>query len=94
MKVTWQKHKEYLNHGWWATLWPSICVIVFHLAAELSVSMRSGWLLIAEVKSRFDPSNGGADPKKFIKAVCELGFVSALKVYYFSVANYPFLSCC
>ncbi|VFQ77326.1 unnamed protein product [Cuscuta campestris] len=33
----------------------------------------SGWLLIAEVKSRLDPNTGGADPGKFIKAVCDLG---------------------
>ncbi|KAK6155228.1 hypothetical protein DH2020_009476 [Rehmannia glutinosa] len=33
-----------------------------------------GWLLIAEVKSRFDPSNGGADPYNFVKAISELGF--------------------
>ncbi|OMO69264.1 Methyltransferase-related protein [Corchorus olitorius] len=39
----------------------------------------SGWLLIAEVKSRFDPNNGGADPSKFTKAVCEMGFTSELK---------------
>ncbi|CAA7055231.1 unnamed protein product [Microthlaspi erraticum] len=39
----------------------------------------SGYLLIAEVKSRFDPNNGGADPKDFVKAVCELGFKSELK---------------
>ncbi|KAK1271531.1 Ribosomal RNA-processing protein 8 [Acorus gramineus] len=32
-----------------------------------------GWLLIAEVKSRFDPQNGGADPDRFIKAMQELG---------------------
>ncbi|PON36639.1 Methyltransferase-related [Parasponia andersonii] len=38
-----------------------------------------GWLLIAEVKSRFDPKTGGADPIKFIKAVCELGFSSVSK---------------
>jgi len=38
-----------------------------------------GWLLIAEVKSRFDPNTGGADPKKFSKAVCELGFTSVFK---------------
>lgn len=43
----------------------------------------SGMLLIAEVKSRFDPNNGGADPKDFVKAVCELGFTSVLKVKYF-----------
>ncbi|KAK0589197.1 hypothetical protein LWI29_010983 [Acer saccharum] len=36
----------------------------------------SGWLLIAEVKSRFDPNTGGADPNKFSKAVCDLGFAS------------------
>ncbi|XP_071686425.1 ribosomal RNA-processing protein 8-like [Rutidosis leptorrhynchoides] len=39
----------------------------------------SGWLLIAEVKSRFDPTNGGADPEKFSKAVCELGFTTVSK---------------
>ncbi|KAJ4814469.1 S-adenosyl-L-methionine-dependent methyltransferases superfamily protein [Rhynchospora pubera] len=33
-----------------------------------------GWLLIAEVKSRFDPNNGGADPEKFSEAVKNLGF--------------------
>lgn len=38
-----------------------------------------GWLLIAEVKSRFDPNTGGADPNKFINAVCELGFTPASK---------------
>ncbi|GER33324.1 ribosomal RNA-processing protein 8 [Striga asiatica] len=35
-----------------------------------------GWLLIAEVKSRFDPSTGGADPYKFIKAISQLGFAT------------------
>lgn len=40
-----------------------------------------GWLLIAEVKSRFDPNTGGADPKKFSKAVCDLGYSSVLKDY-------------
>ncbi|KAL5572796.1 hypothetical protein UlMin_022393 [Ulmus minor] len=39
----------------------------------------SGWLLIAEVKSRFDLTTGGADPKKFTKAICELGFSTASK---------------
>lgn len=38
-----------------------------------------GWLLIAEVKSRFDSNTGGADPKKFTKAVCDLGFTSVTK---------------
>ncbi|XP_073040966.1 ribosomal RNA-processing protein 8-like isoform X2 [Primulina eburnea] len=35
-----------------------------------------GWLLIAEVKSRFDPNTGGADPNEFVKSTCELGFAS------------------
>ncbi|KAK4426120.1 Ribosomal RNA-processing protein 8 [Sesamum alatum] len=39
----------------------------------------NGWLLIAEVKSRFDPTTGGADPNKFVKAICELGFTSTSK---------------
>ncbi|XP_074274963.1 ribosomal RNA-processing protein 8 [Silene latifolia] len=39
----------------------------------------SGWLLIAEVKSRFDPNTGGADPNKFAKAICELGFTTSAK---------------
>ncbi|XP_065876957.1 ribosomal RNA-processing protein 8 isoform X2 [Euphorbia lathyris] len=39
----------------------------------------SGWLLIAEVKSRFDPKTGGADPNKFSKAVTDLGFTPMLK---------------
>ncbi|KAF9624325.1 hypothetical protein IFM89_009233 [Coptis chinensis] len=39
----------------------------------------SGWLLIAEVKSRFDPKSGGADPNRFLKAVCKLGFSSVSK---------------
>ncbi|XP_031260190.1 ribosomal RNA-processing protein 8 [Pistacia vera] len=39
----------------------------------------NGWLLIAEVKSRFDPNTGGADPKEFSNAVCNLGFASELK---------------
>ncbi|CAL9126188.1 unnamed protein product [Musa textilis] len=34
----------------------------------------SGWLLIAEVRSRFDPNTGGADPDKFFEAVSQLGF--------------------
>ncbi|XP_008784309.2 ribosomal RNA-processing protein 8 [Phoenix dactylifera] len=33
-----------------------------------------GWLLIAEVQSRFDPGNGGADPDKFCEAINKLGF--------------------
>lgn len=39
----------------------------------------SGWLLIAEVKSRLDPNNNGADPTKFCKAVEKLGFSSVSK---------------
>ncbi|KAL5991210.1 hypothetical protein ACLOJK_012116 [Asimina triloba] len=38
-----------------------------------------GWLLIAEVRSRLDPNNGGADPDEFIKAVQGLGFTSITK---------------
>lgn len=33
-----------------------------------------GWLIIAEVKSRFDPETGGTDPKHFIEALETLGF--------------------
>ncbi|XP_023549841.1 ribosomal RNA-processing protein 8-like [Cucurbita pepo subsp. pepo] len=50
-----------------------------YLAEARRVLKPRGWLLISEVKSRFDPSNGGADPNEFVRAVCELGFVSALK---------------
>ncbi|XP_058093701.1 ribosomal RNA-processing protein 8 [Magnolia sinica] len=38
-----------------------------------------GWLLIAEVRSRLDPKNGGADPEMFSKAVQGLGFTSISK---------------
>ncbi|XP_062219510.1 ribosomal RNA-processing protein 8-like isoform X2 [Phragmites australis] len=34
----------------------------------------SGWLVIAEVRSRLDPNTGGADPDKFSKAIIQLGF--------------------
>lgn len=40
-----------------------------------------GWLLIAEVKSRLDPTTGGADPSNFLKAICDLGFTIESKVY-------------
>ncbi|XWS32722.1 hypothetical protein CRYUN_Cryun22dG0014300 [Craigia yunnanensis] len=50
-----------------------------YLQEAYRVLKPSGWLLIAEVKSRFDPNNGGTDPNMFSKAVCELGFTSALK---------------
>ncbi|WVZ13996.1 hypothetical protein V8G54_011562 [Vigna mungo] len=43
------------------------------------VFYNSGWLLIAEVKSRFDPNTGGADSEKFSNAICELGFKSVKK---------------
>ncbi|KAK9062445.1 hypothetical protein SSX86_019631 [Deinandra increscens subsp. villosa] len=43
------------------------------------VLKQNGWLLIAEVKSRFDPNNGGADPDSFSEAVCDLGFTSVSK---------------
>ncbi|CAN6487245.1 unnamed protein product [Victoria cruziana] len=39
----------------------------------------SGWLLIAEVKSRFDSKNGGADPNIFSKCVHKLGFNTVSK---------------
>ncbi|XP_050221044.1 ribosomal RNA-processing protein 8 [Mercurialis annua] len=50
-----------------------------YLQEAHSVLKPSGWLLIAEVKSRFDPINGGADPNKFSKAVTDLGFTLKLK---------------
>ncbi|KAL5729797.1 25S rRNA (adenine(645)-N(1))-methyltransferase [Ranunculus cassubicifolius] len=50
-----------------------------YLREAQRVLKASGWLLIAEVKSRFDPNSGGADPDRFLKAVCELGFVSVSK---------------
>eukprot|EP00850_Spirogloea_muscicola_P022104 SM000277S10339 [mRNA] locus=s277:25737:28080:+ [translate_table: standard] len=33
-----------------------------------------GWLLIAEVRSRFDLANGGASIDDFVKCLCSLGF--------------------
>ncbi|PNY16514.1 ribosomal RNA-processing protein 8-like [Trifolium pratense] len=45
-----------------------------YLEEAYRVLKPGGWLLIAEVKSRFDPNNGGADPEKFSKAISELGF--------------------
>ncbi|XP_038999765.1 LOW QUALITY PROTEIN: ribosomal RNA-processing protein 8-like [Hibiscus syriacus] len=50
-----------------------------YLQEAYRVLKPSGWLLIAEVKSRFDPNNGGADPNHFTRAVCEMGFTSELK---------------
>jgi ribosomal RNA-processing protein 8 len=43
----------------------------------------SGWLVIAEVRSRLDPNNGGADPEKFSKAIIQLGFSFVSKVCIF-----------
>ncbi|KAE8021458.1 hypothetical protein FH972_007344 [Carpinus fangiana] len=37
------------------------------------------WLAFDSRSIRFDPNTGGADPKKFSKAVCELGFTSVFK---------------
>ncbi|KAK2360083.1 ribosomal RNA-processing protein [Trifolium repens] len=47
-----------------------------YLEEAYRVLKLGGWLLIAEVKSRFDPNTGGADPEKFSKAISELGFNS------------------
>ncbi|XP_016561621.1 ribosomal RNA-processing protein 8 isoform X2 [Capsicum annuum] len=49
------------------------------LREALRVLKPRGWLLIAEVKSRLDPNTGGADPNKFLKAICELGFTMESK---------------
>ncbi|KAM3364021.1 ribosomal RNA-processing protein 8 isoform X1 [Capsicum galapagoense] len=49
------------------------------LQEALRVLKPRGWLLIAEVKSRLDPNTGGADPNKFLKAICELGFTMESK---------------
>lgn len=49
---------------------------------------------MAEVKSRFDSNTGGVDPKRFTKAVCELGFTSEFKVYaYVPPISYADYSC-
>ncbi|XP_029129595.1 ribosomal RNA-processing protein 8 isoform X2 [Cajanus cajan] len=47
-----------------------------YLEESYRVLKPGGYLLIAEVKSRFDPNNGGADPEKFSNAISELGFKS------------------
>jgi len=44
--------------------------------------------LIAEVKSRFDPNTGGAEPEKFSNAISELGFDSVKKVWRCSFGCY------
>ncbi|KAF7130111.1 hypothetical protein RHSIM_Rhsim10G0015100 [Rhododendron simsii] len=56
---------------------PGLLLVFAPLTAMMALF--SGWLLIAEVKSRFDPNNGGAGPDKFSKAICELGFASVSK---------------
>lgn len=45
------------------------------------VLRNGGWLVIAEVKSRLDPSTGGADICKFVEAICEVGFRLVSKVW-------------
>lgn len=50
------------------------------LLTSFTLLLCSGWLLIAEVRSRFDPNNGGADPEKFTIAVKNLGFSLVSKV--------------
>ncbi|XP_027346840.1 ribosomal RNA-processing protein 8 [Abrus precatorius] len=50
-----------------------------YLEESCRVLKPGGWLLIAEVKSRFDPNTGGADPDKFSSAISELGFNSVKK---------------
>ncbi|KAH1150306.1 hypothetical protein AAZX31_16G064900 [Glycine max] len=47
-----------------------------YLKESYRVLKPGGWLLIAEVKSRFDPNTGGADPEKFSNAISKLGFNS------------------
>ncbi|XP_062222886.1 ribosomal RNA-processing protein 8-like [Phragmites australis] len=39
----------------------------------------SGWLVIAEVRSRLDPNTGGADPEKFSEGIIQLGYSLVLK---------------
>ncbi|XP_078172264.1 S-adenosyl-L-methionine-dependent methyltransferases superfamily protein [Carex rostrata] len=45
-----------------------------YITEATRVLKTGGWLLIAEVKSRFDPNNGGADPVEFSEAIKDLGF--------------------
>ncbi|KAG0533670.1 hypothetical protein BDA96_04G213000, partial [Sorghum bicolor] len=55
----------------------SIDVAIFWLSLmelTIQICLRSGWLVIAEVRSRLDPNNGGADPEKFSKAIIQLVF--------------------
>ncbi|RVW78598.1 Ribosomal RNA-processing protein 8 [Vitis vinifera] len=56
----------------------SIDVAVFCLSlmglTSQAIFRRHIEFLNHEVKSRFDPSNGGADPNRFSKAICKLGF--------------------
>lgn len=48
--------------------------MVSNIARVVLCNLNRGLLLIAEVKSRFDPANGGADPDQFVKALKALGF--------------------
>lgn len=86
-QISLRKHTEFSNQGvlntfpgffWIENVDKSVCIV------GLIKILYSGWLLIAEVKSRLDPKTGGADPNKFIKAVCELGFTQVSKVSFCS----------
>lgn len=48
--------------------------VVSNIARVVLCNLNRGLLLITEVKSRFDPANGGADPDQFVKALKALGF--------------------
>eukprot|EP00271_Cylindrocystis_brebissonii_P002716 TRINITY_DN13525_c0_g1_i2.p1 TRINITY_DN13525_c0_g1~~TRINITY_DN13525_c0_g1_i2.p1 ORF type:complete len:481 (-),score=80.85 TRINITY_DN13525_c0_g1_i2:192-1634(-) len=46
----------------------------YYVAEACRALKPGGWLLIAEVKSRFHAENGGADPSDFLEALSSLGF--------------------
>lgn len=48
--------------------------------------MSRGFLLIAEVKSRFDPANDGASPTQFVDALKRLGFALVSQVWFLQTA--------
>lgn len=87
-QVTCRRHTEFSSHGLSSPQYLKnffFPLMAFNVQFSCSVTytwwfVHSGWLLIAEVKSRFDPTSGGADPNNFTKAVCELGFGSVSKV--------------